>query len=58
VIAGAQDPATPPNDAEYLVSQIVDSRLVTLDAAHLSNVEQTEGFNMAMLDFAASVLSD
>jgi 3-oxoadipate enol-lactonase len=43
VIAGAQDPATPPEHAERIVAAVPDSRLEVLDpAAHLANVEQPE----------------
>ncbi len=51
VIAGNQDPATPPEHAEFLVSAIPDARLVSLEAAHLSNVEQAALFNCALADF-------
>lgn len=51
VIAGSQDPATPPEHAEFLVSAIPDARLVSLEAAHLSNVEQAALFNCALADF-------
>lgn len=51
VIAGARDPATPPADAEVLAARIAGSQLVTLDAAHLSNIEQPAAFNAALLDF-------
>lgn len=54
VIAGAQDPATPPEHANYLASAIDGAKLVTLDAAHLSNVEQTTLFNNALLRFLES----
>ena len=43
VIAGAQDPATPPEHAERIVAGIPDARREVLDpAAHLANVEQPE----------------
>ncbi|MCE2841249.1 MAG: alpha/beta fold hydrolase [Novosphingobium sp.] len=51
VIAGNQDPATPPEHAEFLVSAIPDARLVSLEAAHLSNVEQAALFNRTLRDF-------
>ncbi len=51
IIAGAQDLATPIEHSEYLLSQYSDGKLITLDAGHLSNIEQTEGFNQAILDF-------
>ncbi len=52
VIAGAQDPATPPESAEALARAMGRTpTLVRLDAAHLSNVEQPEAFSRAVLDF-------
>jgi 3-oxoadipate enol-lactonase len=43
VIAGAQDPATPPEHAERLAAAIPDARLEVLDpGAHLINVERPE----------------
>src|SRR4051812_13058561 len=43
VIAGAQDPATPPEHAERIAAGIAGSRVEILDpAAHLANVEQPE----------------
>jgi 3-oxoadipate enol-lactonase len=43
VIAGAQDPATPPEHAERLVAAIPNARLEVLDpGAHLVNVERPE----------------
>lgn len=51
VIVGASDPATPPADGEAIAARIAGSRLVTLEAAHLSNIEQAAAFNAALLDF-------
>lgn len=51
IIAGLRDPATPPEHADWLLSHINGSMLVVLDAAHLSNVEQSENFNGAVLEF-------
>jgi len=42
IIAGLHDPATTVKDAELIESQIKDSKLVKLDAAHLSNIEQNK----------------
>jgi 3-oxoadipate enol-lactonase len=49
VIAGADDPATPPAHSHNLVDRIPGAQLVMLAAAHLSNVEQPEGFVRALL---------
>jgi 3-oxoadipate enol-lactonase len=51
VIGGLQDPATPPAKAEEIAAGVVDARLVMLDAAHLSNIEQAEAFTAALLAF-------
>jgi 3-oxoadipate enol-lactonase len=51
VIVGKHDPATPPSAGEAIVSQIKGARLVSLDAAHISNVEQPRAFTEAVLDF-------
>ena len=50
VIAGADDIATPPDDASFLEVAIPGAGLVVLPgAAHLANVEQPELFNRALL---------
>ena len=48
VIAGVHDPATPPEAGVWLAGQIPGAQVVTLDAAHLSNVEQPHEFNAAI----------
>jgi 3-oxoadipate enol-lactonase len=53
VIAGAQDVATSVEDASFIRDRVANARLVTLDAAHLSNVEQPEAFNSTVLGFLA-----
>ena len=51
VIAGANDPAAPVEQAEAIRDGIPDARLVVIpQAAHLANVEQPEDFTRAMLD--------
>jgi 3-oxoadipate enol-lactonase len=51
VIVGSQDPATPPAAGEDIHKMIKGSKLVALDAAHLSNVEQPKAYLDAMLSF-------
>jgi len=51
VIAGTHDPATPVADGGYLASAIPGAQLVQLDASHLSNIEASEAFNEAVLQF-------
>jgi 3-oxoadipate enol-lactonase len=51
VLAGRDDPVTPPATAFALHEAIADSALVVLPgAAHLANIEQPERFNAAVLD--------
>jgi 3-oxoadipate enol-lactonase len=51
VIIGRHDPATVPEAGEYVRANIPGATAVTLDAAHLSNVEQPEQFSEAALNF-------
>jgi 3-oxoadipate enol-lactonase len=53
IIAGERDPATPPSHSEAMAAAISGSRLVRLDAAHLSNIEQPELFLAAVQGFLA-----
>jgi 3-oxoadipate enol-lactonase len=48
-IAGTSDEATPPANAEMICASIHGARMVTLDAAHLANVEQAQDFNEQVL---------
>jgi len=51
VIAGKHDPATPLEANQYLASRIPGAKLVVLDAAHLSNIEQPDAYAGAVLRF-------
>lgn len=53
VIAGTGDLPTPPSDGKFLQQEIKEARYVELQAAHLSNQEQADAFNVAVLDFLA-----
>jgi 3-oxoadipate enol-lactonase len=44
VIAGSHDPSTTLADAEFISQHIPDATLLTLDAAHLSNIECASSF--------------
>jgi 3-oxoadipate enol-lactonase len=44
IIAGEHDPATTVKDAELIVSRIAGAKFVKLDAAHLSNIEQSKRY--------------
>lgn len=55
VIAGADDPATTPEAGKLIADSIAGARLEVLpDAAHLANIEQTELYNKALLEFLTS----
>lgn len=51
VIAGARDEATPPALSEKMAASIPAARLRSIDAAHLSAVEQPEAFAALVREF-------
>ena len=52
VVVGADDPLTPPAVAAEIAGAIAGARLTIIpDAGHLSNIEQPELFNAAVLGF-------
>jgi 3-oxoadipate enol-lactonase len=51
VVAGKHDPATPPEANEYIKNHIPGAQFATLDAAHISNVEQPEAYAKTVLGF-------
>ena len=51
VIAGRHDMATPVSGAEFIRSQIPGAGMTLLDAAHISNVEQSHAFTDAVVGF-------
>ena len=51
VIVGAQDPATPPSAGETIQKAIKGAKLASLDAAHISNVEQPKQYTEIVLNF-------
>ncbi|MFN2628221.1 MAG: alpha/beta fold hydrolase [Gaiellaceae bacterium] len=58
VVAGAEDPSTPPEHAELIAGQIPGAALVILpESAHLANVEQSELFNAAVLEHLVQEVS-
>ena len=54
LIVGSQDLATPPAGMRAMQERIGGSRYVELDAAHLSNIEQSPAFTAAVRDFFAA----
>ena len=51
IIAGQQDPVTTVADGQFMQEQIKGSQLFEINASHISNVEQPEDFNQALLKF-------
>ena len=51
LIASSADTATPVEGLQFLRERLSTSQLVTLDSAHLSNVECSAEFTEAVLDF-------
>jgi 3-oxoadipate enol-lactonase len=57
VIAGANDPATPPEHAELIRDAVPDARLVVVEpAAHLANVERPGEVTREILEHLAPLL--
>ena len=50
-VAGLIDVPTPPEALRFVHERIAGSKMLTLDAAHLSNVEQAEAFTSAVMGF-------
>ena len=51
VLAGSEDPATPPAQGEAIARRIPGARLSVLEGAgHLANLEQPEAFNRLLLE--------
>ncbi len=52
IVVGAEDAITPVADSQKMHEGVAGSRLVVLEnAGHVSNLERTEKFNEALLDF-------
>jgi 3-oxoadipate enol-lactonase len=56
VIAGSEDPATPPERGELIAADIAGARLEILQSAHIGNVEQAETFNRLLLEHLETTL--
>ena len=54
VIAGTHDGSTPAADGRTVANAVPGARYVELDAAHLSNWEQSEQFTQALLGFLSA----
>lgn len=57
VIGGTADTSTPPEQAKLIASTILEAKLVLLEAAHLSNIERTDEFNAALIEFLQGELT-
>jgi 3-oxoadipate enol-lactonase len=53
VVIGAHDPATTPEQGEYIVAHFPGVRKAVLDSAHLSNIERRDEFNRIVLGYLA-----
>src|ERR1700730_19179511 len=51
VIAGRHDPSTPPGMGALVASSIEGAKFVTLEASHMSNIEDEANFTTAAVDF-------
>lgn len=51
VIVGRHDQSTPPGLGALVASSIEGAQLATLDASHISNIEDAENFTKAVVDF-------
>jgi 3-oxoadipate enol-lactonase len=52
IMVGEDDPGTPVSASKAMHKRILNSKLVVLPSAcHLSNVEQTDAFNTALINF-------
>ena len=51
VIVGEKDMATPPDEGRFLAERIPGAQFVQLDAAHLSNIEQSREFTSTIREF-------
>jgi len=55
LIASSADTATPPEGLDFIHERVKGAQLVTLDSAHLSNVERAEEFTAAVLEFLRGI---
>ncbi len=51
IVCGSHDPVTTPEHGRFMQQRIAGARLIELEAAHLSNVEQGDGFTQPVLAF-------
>ncbi|AMN67146.1 3-oxoadipate enol-lactonase [Psychrobacter sp. P11G5] len=51
VLAGIEDPVTTVADGQYMVEHIPNATLATIDASHISNIEQPDAFNQLVRQY-------
>ena len=51
VLAGIEDPVTTVVDGEYMVEHTPNATLATIDASHISNIEQPDVFNQLVRQY-------
>jgi 3-oxoadipate enol-lactonase len=51
VIVGSKDPATLPEHGQEIANMIKGAKIVSLEAAHLSNIEQPKAYTETVLNF-------
>ena len=55
IVVGREDPITPVADSEKMHAAVAGSQLVVIEnASHVSNIEQPDQFNRALLEFLGS----
>jgi 3-oxoadipate enol-lactonase len=57
VMVGRSDPSAPPSLGAFVASAIEGAKLVTLEASHISHIEDREAFIEATIDFLTSAES-
>jgi 3-oxoadipate enol-lactonase len=50
-ISGDDDPVCPPSDLEYIAARVQQGRHLSLRGRHIVNIEASQAFNAALLDF-------
>ena len=51
IIAGREDKTLPPHMQDFLHEKIKGSKLLVLESGHVSSIDRTEEFNLAVLEF-------
>ncbi|WP_168377487.1 3-oxoadipate enol-lactonase [Acinetobacter cumulans] len=54
IITGQQDPVTTVADGQFMQERIANSQLFEINASHISNIEQPNAFNQALISFISA----